>query len=293
MILPPFLKPGDRIGLFAPARKLSEQEAEATKQLLEAEGFEVVFPPHLFKAQNQFAGSDQDRAADLDYLLMDDSIKACLAFRGGYGSVRILPFLRKSYPTPKWIAGYSDITVLHHWANQQLGWASLHSTMPVDMLKEGDDRTASTQSLIRALLGEPDTLSVGDASAIAEGQLCGGNLSVMYSLLGSNLQTQSEGKILFMEDLDEYLYHVDRMMQAINRSGIGPKAAAWIIGGMNDMNDNAIPFGHNAEEIIQHAHEGNLTPLVFGLEAGHLSLNRTLIMGARYRLENGLFRPLI
>lgn len=297
MIFPPYLKAGDRIGLFAPARKIRQEDAERAAELLRSWGLNPVFGKNIFKESHQFAGVDRERAEDLHELLMDDSIKAILAFRGGYGSVRLLSYLEKSYPTPKWIIGYSDITVLHTWANQQQGWASIHATMPINMLEEGEDRIRSANSLRQALFGSPESLRLPvhnlNANGSATGILCGGNLSVLYSLLGSNLQLDSEGKLLFLEDLDEYLYHVDRMMQAILRSGIGTKAAAWLIGGMSEMRDNAVPFGFSAEEIIAQAHQPLASPLRFGIEAGHIPLNRALVFGMTYQLEEGLLTPLL
>ncbi|MHB1279326.1 MAG: S66 peptidase family protein [Bacteroidia bacterium] len=296
MILPPYLREGDRIGLFAPARKIRPEDGEKAAGFLRSWGLIPVFGKNLFKESNQFAGVDRERASDLHDLLMDDSIKAILAFRGGYGSVRLLPYLEKSYPTPKWIIGYSDLTVLHTWANQRLGWASIHATMPVNMIEEGEDRIRSANSLRQALFGSPESITLPahtlNAGGNASGILCGGNLSVLYSLLGSDLQLDSAGKLLFLEDLDEYLYHVDRMMQAINRSGIGTKAAAWLIGGMSEMRDNAIPFGFSAEEIIGQAHLALSSPLRFGVEAGHIPLNRAMIFGMNYQLGDGLLTPL-
>lgn len=297
MIIPPFLKSGDRIGLFAPARKLGRDEANKAKEMLENWGLEPVLGINLLKENNQFSGTDLERAADLDVFLRDDAIKAVLAFRGGYGSVRLLPYLKKNYPNPKWIIGYSDITVLHTWANQQLGWASLHATMPVNMLMEGHARKVSNESLRKALFGEPETVEIAphplQNNLNSEGMLCGGNLSVLYSLMGSDLQLNSKGKLLFLEDLDEYLYHIDRMMQSVLRSGIGDEANAWLIGGMTEMKDNAIPFGQSAEEIIASHHANLDTAIRLGLEAGHQELNRALIMGAHYRLTGNRLEPLI
>lgn len=296
MIIPKYLKSGDKIGIFAPARKVQKADADKVAQLFESWGLEPVFAKNLFHENHQFSGTDQQRAADLNDFLLDDSIKAVIAFRGGYGSVRLLPYLNSSYPTPKWIIGYSDITVLHTWANQHLGWASLHATMPLNMIQEGSERIASNESLRKALFGEPETLLLPnhllDKGGLVQGQLCGGNLSVLCSLLGSNLQLQSHNKLLLLEDLDEYLYHIDRMMQALVRSGVGTEAAAWLIGGMNDMRDNAIPFGFDAEEIISQAHAGLSSPLKYGLESGHIPLNRALIFGMEYALTSGSLVPL-
>jgi muramoyltetrapeptide carboxypeptidase len=297
MIRPPFLQSGDRIGLFAPARKLQPSEAEEASKIAKGWGLEPVYGPNLFGQENQFSGTDKERASDLHHFLLDNSIKAILAFRGGYGSVRLLPYLEKTYANPKWIIGYSDITVLHTWANQQLGWTSMHGTMPLNMISKGVERQLSNESLRKALFGEPETLQLPphplEKTGEAIGELCGGNLSIIYSLQGSDLQLESKGKLLFLEDLDEYLYHVDRMMQSMMRSGIGPNAKAWLIGGMSDMRDNAVPFGSNAEEIIANAHQGLNIPLRFGLEAGHLPLNRTLIFGLRYELRGNMLMPLL
>jgi muramoyltetrapeptide carboxypeptidase len=296
MIIPPYLKKGDRIGLFAPARKIRQETVAQAVGWIESWGLEVVLGKNLLKEDHQFAGEDQERAKDLHDFLLDDSIKAVLSYCGGYGSVRLLPHLQKNYPQPKWIIGYSDLTVFHTWANQQLGWASMHATMPLNMVMEGEDRKRSNDSLRNALFGNPETLQVPyhrlEKTGSARGVLCGGNLSVLYSLLGSDLQLDSRGKLLLLEDLDEYLYHIDRMMQALNRSQIGTNAAAWLIGGMNDMRDNAIPFGHTAEEIIAQAHETCSSPLRFGIEAGHIPLNRALVFGMEYQLEDGLLKPL-
>lgn len=297
MIIPPFLKSGDRIGIFAPARKIQFEEAQQAANILRAWGLEPVFSKNLFGDLHQFSGTDEERANDLHDFLMDDSVKAIIAFRGGYGSVRLLSLLQNEYPQPKWIIGYSDITVLHTWVNQHLGWASIHGTMPINMIQMEAERSVSNESLRLALFGEPETLQFPAAhletKGIAEGILCGGNISVLYSLLGSNLQLQSAGKLLFLEDLDEYLYHIDRMMQAFIRAGIGNDSAAWLIGGMSEMRDNAIAFGQSAEEIIHSAHKELSSPLRFGLEAGHLPLNRALIFGARYRLKEDCLIPLL
>ncbi|MDX5321148.1 MAG: LD-carboxypeptidase [Bacteroidota bacterium] len=291
MKVPDFLKKGDRIGLFAPARKLNREEAEKAMAILKSWGLIPVLGKNIFGDEHQFSGTDEERAEDLHLFLEDPSIKAVIAFRGGYGCVRILPYLADHYAQAKWIIGYSDITVLHTWANQKLGWASLHATMPVNMIQEGPQRIESNESLRKALFGEPETLFVEGNHPPKEALLCGGNLSVIYSLLGSDLQLNSKGKFLFLEDLDEYLYHVDRMMQAIVRSGIGSKAAAWLIGGMSDMRDNAIPFGADPREIISNSHKGLVSPLAFGLEAGHQALNRAMIFGIPYRLEGSTLTP--
>jgi len=297
MILPPFLQAGDRIGIIAPARKVQREEAEKAAAIFRSWGLTPVFGKNLFGEDHQFSGTDQERAEDLHEFLMDDSIKAIIAFRGGYGSVRLMPYLAANYPSPKWLVGYSDFTVIHTWANQQLGWASIHGTMPVNMVMEGPEREISNLSLKNALFGKPDSLTVPanplEKRGSAQGVLCGGNLSVLFSLLGSDLQLDSTDKLLFLEDLDEYLYHVDRMVHALKRAHISEKAKAILVGGMSDMRDNAVPFGHGAEEIIASTLKSEDEVLRFGLEAGHLPLNRALIFGLEYALNEETLRPLL
>jgi len=297
MILPPFLQAGDRIGIIAPARKVQRGEATKAAAIFQSWGLEPVFGKNLFGEDHQFSGTDEERAQDLHSFLMDDSIKAIISFRGGYGSVRLMPHLADSYPTPKWLIGYSDFTVIHTWANQRLGWASIHATMPVNMVMEGEYRQLSNLSLKNALFGKPESLPIPfhtlEKKGESKGQLCGGNLSVLFSLLGSNLQLETQEKLLFLEDLYEYLYHVDRMMQAIKRARILDAAKAIVVGGMSDMRDNAIPFGHSAEEIIASTCSDLNKPLRYGLESGHLPLNRALIFGLDYELKEDLLRPLL
>lgn len=296
MILPPFLKAGDRIGLIAPARKLQVKEAEAAAEIFRSWGLEPIFGKNLFGELHQFSGADEERAADLDAFLMDDSIKAIIGFRGGYGSVRLMPYLKKHYPTPKWLIGYSDFTVIHTWANQVLGWCSMHATMPVNMIMEGEEREVSNLSLKNALFGNPEAIEFQSHSLEvkggARGLLCGGNLSVLFSLLGSDLHLNTQNKLLFLEDLDEYLYHIDRMMQGMKRAKILDQANALVVGGMTDMRDNTIPFGYSAEEIIAALWKGQTKPLRFGLAAGHTSLNRAMVFGLEYELNEKGLKPL-
>lgn len=286
MIPPPFLQPGDTIGLVAPARKLSAEELRAAVRLIEENGFRAIPGKNILAHQNQLAGSDSQRASDLNDFLADANIKAILCFRGGYGCLRLVDQLKLSHP--KWLVGYSDITVLHARMQQQ-GWQSLHATMPVNMLQTEPERAVSTDALFRELRGHHQPLTLPDHTlnrkGTAEGILVGGNLSVIYSLMGSDLQPTTKGNILFLEDLDEYLYHIDRMMQNLKRAGILKDLAGLVIGGMTDMRDNAIPWGMTAEEIIRSAVEEYDYPMYFGAPAGHIPLNLPLQLGARYRLE--------
>ena len=286
-IIPP-LRTGDRVALAAPARAVSPEEMSPAITELTSWGLQVVVPAGLSERDVQLAGSDGHRAALMQSLLDDPDIKAILCCRGGYGTVRIIDRLDFSRfaQNPKWMVGYSDITVLHSHIQKTLGLPTLHATMPFNF---GPKPTAATESLRRALFGEKvkyewDT-DTEDWST--EGIVTGGNLSMLYSLLGSRSQIDTQGKILLIEDLDEYLYHIDRMMQALGRAGMLDGLAALLVGGLTDMHDNMVPFGRTAEQIVREAMAGRGCPVVFGAPFGHLGDNNlALPMGIKMRLES-------
>lgn len=290
MIIPPFLKPGSTIGIVATARKLTWEELEPTIGFLTDAGFTVRTGQRMFGAENQFSGSDEDRAADMQRMLDDSDINAILCARGGYGTVRIIDKLDFSEfeKHPKWLCGFSDITVLHAHINQNFGIATLHSSMPLSMKALPADHVQYT-SLISALKDDLPSYDFPthplNRNGEMEGEIVGGNLSVLYSILGSNSDIDTDGKILFLEDLDEYLYHIDRMMMNIKRNGKLAKLKGLIIGGMSDMNDNAIPFGKSAVEIIREAVEEYDYPVCFNFPAGHIDDNRALILGKKAALR--------
>ena len=225
----------------------------------------------------------------LQYMLDNEDIKAILCVRGGYGTVRIIDkinfsqFQKKS----KWLAGFSDITVLHSQIHK-LNIASLHSTMPVSF---SSNTTAAIESLKDALFGNNISIETDshplNRNGQAKGQIVGGNLSILYSLIGSPSDLNTDGKILFIEDLDEYLYHIDRMMMNLKRSGKLSNLRGLIVGGMTKMNDNTIPFGKDAESIIKDAVSEYNYPICFGFPAGHVSDNRTLKLGQIAHLKVG------
>jgi len=296
MIEPPFLKPGSTIGIVATARKLTWEELEPTVGVLADAGFKVRTGQRMFGAENQFAGSDGDRASDMQRMLDDPDINAILCARGGYGTVRIIDKLdfTEFRKHPKWLCGFSDITVLHAHINQNCGVATLHSSMPLSMKDLPEDHAQIT-TLINSLKGELPSYDFPshplNRIGTMEGEIVGGNLSVIYSILGSESDINTDGKILFLEDLDEYLYHIDRMMMNMKRNGKLSKLSklkGLIIGGMSDMNDNAIPFGKTAEEIIREAVNEFDYPVCFNFPAGHIDDNRALILGkkAAIRITN-------
>ncbi len=287
MISPPSLKKGNAIGFVAPARRISERELTKAVSIIESRGYKVVKGKYLFASENQFAGTDEERATDFQQMIENPEIKAIFAVRGGYGSVRIVDKIdfRPLLKNPKWLAGYSDFTVFHnHLIN--LGLQSLHATMPLNFATNTPEALAS---LFDVLEGKKPHYRFAsqpfNRKGKAFGILMGGNLSVLYSLMGSRSFPDTAGKILFLEDLDEYLYHIDRIMMALKRAGLLENLAGLIVGGMTGMHDNTIPFGKTAEEIIRESVEEYDFPVAFGFPAGHHPDNRTLIMGAEVKLE--------
>ena len=217
----------------------------------------------------------------------DERIDAIWCARGGYGTIRIIDSLDFSrfIKKPKWIIGYSDITVLHS-KGQQLEFETLHATMPINISKNSSE---SIESLRKVLFGESLMYTIPTISynkkGTTTGELIGGNLSMLYSMTGSDLSLHTKGKILFLEDLDEYLYHIDRMLMNLKRNGYFDHLAGLIVGGMTDMHDNSVAFGKNAHEIIVDITSEFDFPICFNFPAGHLDDNRALIFGRSVTLS--------
>lgn len=286
LIQPPYLKKGDKIGIVASARKISREEISPAVEVLKSWGLEVVLGKNLFNADHQFSGTDVERVEDLQTMLNDTSVKAVISARGGYGTMRIIDKIDFSgfKKNPKWVIGYSDITVLHSHIHT-LEMETLHATMPINFTKNED----ALESLHKALFGGKINYEIASHSlnrkGIAEGELVGGNLSLLYALAGSVSDIDTTGKILFIEDLDEYLYHIDRMMMNLKRSGKLSRLAGLVVGGMTDMKDNAVPFGKTAEEIILDAVKEYNYPVCFHFPAGHVDRNLALYLGRNAKLE--------
>lgn len=293
MILPPYLSNGDTIALVAPARKVTTEEMQPAIDFFSANGFKVTTGESLYKQCNQFAGEDELRSQDLQQAISDPAVKAILFARGGYGTARIIDQvnLLPLKSNPKWLIGFSDLTVIHCQVNK-MGVATLHSPMAINIPKLNQK---IKNELINALTGKLPCYKINESvlsdlnrTGKTEGILTGGNLSVIYSLLGTPSEPDTENTILFIEDLDEYLYHVDRMMLCLKRSGKLKNLNGLIVGSFSDMKDNAVPFGKTAEEIIsEHVSEYDY-PVMFGFPAGHSNNNRPVILGANARLNVSL-----
>ncbi len=291
MITPPCLKAGDKIAIVATARKVSPSEMDIAISTFRSWGLQVVTGPHLFGENNQYSGTDEERAFDLQMMLDDKDIKAIMCARGGYGTVRIIDSLNfsKFEEHPKWIVGYSDITVLHSHIQTQMGIETLQAIMPINFPDEGS--AEAIKSLRKALFGETLHYNTGNhplnISGSVSGVLTGGNLSMLYSLTGTPSDIQTRDKVLFIEDLDEYLYHVDRMMINLKRSGKLSGIKGLIVGGLTKMNDNSVPFGKQADQIVaEYVHEAGI-PVCFNFPAGHIADNRALILGRKIQLDIG------
>lgn len=292
MITPPFLKEGDKVGIVAPARAVRPDEIGQALNVIESWGLTLIRGENLYKQYHQFAGTDDQRASDMQSMLDNENIRAIICARGGYGVVRIIDRLdfRKFRSRPKWIVGYSDITALHSHIEQNYGIETLHGPMPFGF-NGSPEATASFEWLRRALFGESIEYETPPGKysrkGMAQAQITGGNLSILYSINGSVSACDTDGKILFLEDLDEYLYHVDRMMHQLKRSGKLANLSGLIVGSMSEMHDNQIPFGRNALKIIAEAVEEYDYPVLFDFPAGHLPLNQPLIFGRTAVLEVG------
>lgn len=290
MTTPPYLKKGDKIAIVSPARKISPDEVEPAINIFKSWGLEVILGDHLYASYNQFAGSDEQRLADLQQMLNDESIRAIICSRGGYGTVRIIDRLDFSrfMQSPKWIIGYSDVTVLHSHIHEHCGVETLHAVMPVNF-KAKCDGNPSVITLKKALFGKELAYHFPaekyNRKGLCKGPLVGGNLSILYSLTNTGSDIKTNGKILFIEDLDEYLYHIDRMMMNLRRSGKLEGLAGLLVGSMNKMLDNDVPFNKTAYEIIAEAVEDYPYPVCYNFPAGHIEDNRALIMGREVTLD--------
>ena len=288
---PPYLKQGDSIAIVATARFVSPEQIESSVNLLKEAGFNVEVGKAVFNANNQFAGTDEQRAEDLQRFINDDKIKAIFCARGGYGTIRTIQQVdfSKLSTNPKWIIGYSDVTVLHSILSN-MNIASLHSPM---LYKNPDIETSNilNEDIISILKGKKAEYHFNahplNIQGRAQGKLVGGNLSVLYSLRGTPYDLQTSECILFIEDVDEYLYHIDRMMMNLKSSKMLSKLRGIIVGDMTDMHDNTIPFGKNAYEIIAEHVKDLYIPVCYGFPAGHGQVNKPLVMGHKVKLDIG------
>ena len=284
---PPVLRSGDLVYITAPAKAIEEEHVLFAKELFEDAGFRVMIGQHCLGRHHYFSGTDEERQADLQFAIDHPEVKAIVCARGGYGCVRIVDRIQWAgmLREPKWMIGFSDVTVFHQRL-QRFGISSIHGTM---VLNYNTNSSEAINTMMAALKGENADVSCDPNSynknGVANGKLVGGNLSIVYSLLGTDDHVEFTDCILFVEDLAEHLYHIDRMFFALNKAGVLDKIKGLIIGGMTDLEDTDIPFGKTVEEIILDHFTYRNIPIAFGFPAGHISDNRALILGDQCKLE--------
>lgn len=291
-IIPPYLKPGDTIGIVCPAGYMPFEKAKTCIETLIGWGFKVVPGKTLGNQFHYFSGTDKERWKDLQNMLDDENIDAVLCGRGGYGTGRIIDKLdfSKFKNHPKWIIGFSDITVLHCHLFSNFKIASMHAPMAA-AFNDGEFKNQYIQSLHDALLGKKaDYKTVGnilDQRGKAKGILVGGNLSLLANVIGTSSDIQTKNKILFIEEIGEYIYSVDRMMYQLKRSGKFDHLKGLIIGRFSDMKDTTIPFGQTVEDVIKDLVKGYDYPVCFGFPVSHDKENYALKVGLKYKFKVG------
>jgi len=287
MRLPKPLQKGDHIQIVAPAKRIDTSSVQLAKETLENAGFAVSISQYCLGAHHYFSGTVEERLSDLQSALNNPEVNAILCARGGYGCVQLVDQLDwlAFNANPKWIIGFSDVTVLHqHLQSTKIG--SIHGTMPLNF---GDHSSEALTTLISALEGKPYSIeapnSMYNIEGNATGALIGGNLAIIASLIGTNGQPDFTDSILFIEEVGEPLYSIDRMFYNLKKAGILSKIKGLIVGGMTSMKDSEIPYGSSLEEIIV-AHTKVLNiPVGFKFPAGHIDDNRALVFGASVTLN--------
>lgn len=291
MIRPPRLQYGDTIAIVSPAKAIEEQHIVFAKKLLENEGYNVIVGQYSTGNFNYFSGTDQERTADLQWAIDHPEVKAIICSRGGYGSIRILEAIQWAaiLREPKWLVGFSDITIFHAQL-LKLGVESIHATMPLNFQ---ENSPAAISTLLEVLTTEKSVVTTwktneNNKNGTAKGELIGGNLSILYSLLSSPICPDFQGKILFIEDVGEQLYHIDRMLYSLKYKGVFEQISGLIIGGMTDMKDTLKPIGWGIEELILNQLEYTKIPVAFDFPCGHIDDNRAVVSGRMSKLEIGI-----
>lgn len=289
MKFPPYLKPGDKVALISPSGKTTRAVIERAAELLAQQGFKVKTGRHAFDGDGVFAGTDAARAADMQKALDDKSVRAVFFSRGGYGCLRTHQLLDWAafHRHPKWLVGFSDNTVFHSYLSRQKT-ASIHGVMAASFEHNGAP-SGSFLKLTEMLAGGDSVHELAphplNRQGKATGVLAGGNLSILQSLRGTALDLKPKGKILFIEDIHELNYRIDRMMQNLKAGGVLDEINGLIVGHFTGMKDGAAHYGKTALEIIREAVEPYDYPVVFGFPAGHELPNHPLLMGGRTALE--------
>lgn len=289
IVIPPFLKEGDRIEIITPASPIEADLVQMAAQKLKDSGFRVTLGEHVFSRSGPFAGTESERLLDIQRATDDPDVKAVLCSRGGYGMTRIVDridfsALRKH---PKWYVGYSDITSLHMWLGNICGIASLHAEMPLNYSNPGCSPRCY-ETVIEALTGKAEPvkwITQSEASFDVSGRLTGGNISLIYSLNGTPAQPDTDGAILFIEEIGEKFYHLDRMLVGMRMAGLLKNLSALVVGGMEEITEGEHVFNQTVEEVVMNVVSGYDYPVLFNFPAGHIPDNRALYLGRDARIS--------
>jgi muramoyltetrapeptide carboxypeptidase len=287
MIRPALLQSGDTIILVSPAKSIEATHIDFARDFFEKKGLNVLIGEHAYGTHTYFSGTEAERMADFQFAIDNPEIKAIICTRGGYGCIRIVEQLQWAnlLRHPKWIVGFSDITILHQKATR-LGVESIHATMPLNYRENSTEALESLwDSLSKGSVQHEWKPNSANKTGIATGKLVGGNLSILYSLLATPLCPDFENNILFIEDVGEQFYHLDRMLQTFKLAGILDRISGLIVGGMSDMKDTAAPTGWTIEELVLTHFNYRKIPIAFDAPIGHIDDNRAVICGAEAQLE--------
>lgn len=287
LIAPSYLKPGDAVYLCAPAKAIEEAYVLAAEAWLHSNGLKAIRSKHLTGRHHYFSGTEIERLSDFQEGIDHPTAKAIWSVRGGYGSIQILDGLQWAafLQAPKWVIGFSDVCVLHHKV-QSLGYQSIHGTMALNI----DKNTAESKwRLYDIISGNKKSFEFAAVPSnklgSASGKLIGGNLSIIYSMLATPERYDFDAAILFIEDLAEHLYHIDRMLHALRKCGALHQINGLIVGGMTDLEDTDIPFGQSINDLILSHFQYRNIPICFDFPAGHIDDNHPLILGAQIELK--------
>ena len=294
LIQPPYLKAGDSVAIVAPSGILlnREKEVNQARALLESWGLNVVIGKYVFNQSGHFAGTDDQRAKDLQNALDNPNIKAIWSARGGYGTVRILDKLDYTQfrANPKWLIGYSDITALHNDIHNE-GVETIHALMCTSLTDDLEEIKESVATFKDAIFGNSLRYTIKgntyNKTGKATGQLVGGNLTLLHTMLGSSTSIDTSGKIIFFEEIGEYAYHIDRMLQSLWRAGYFDDCKGIIVGDISKVRKNTTPWGKPVKQLILDVFEDCDFPILFDFPAGHEKDNRAMIMGRTIELTVG------
>lgn len=279
----PNLQPGDWIAIVSPAKAIEQSKIDFAKSILEQQGYRVWLGNHVSSSFHYFSGTDAERASDMQKAIDSQEIKVIVCARGGYGCVRIVENINweNQMKFPKWLVGFSDITVFHQ-KMAMMNIPSLHATMPLNFDETSEN---SLKTLFTSLKTRKNTYEIPSHEMNIEGEvsgeLIGGNLSIIYSLIGSKERLDYRGKILFIEEVGEALYAIDRMFYSLEKAGILDEIVGLIVGGITTVRDSEPGFGQTVEEIIVAHLRPKRIPLCFGFPAGHQFENWALILGEK------------